>query len=59
MDRYLADSPTSSEKSDKDSLQSIDYEMLGFRKGQACCIQSFFHDEQLSNCSTYWVGWDL
>ncbi len=36
LHRYprLAGSPTTSHKSDKDSLQSIDYEMLGFRKGE-------------------------
>ena len=49
----LTDSPTCSQKSDRDSLQSIDYEMLGFRKGP----DGFHHADPdiigVSPCSSF------
>ena len=49
----LTDSPTCSLKSDKDSLLSIDYEMLGFRKGP----DGFHHADPdltgVSPCSSF------
>ena len=49
----LRDSPTISQKSDKDSLRSIDYEMLGFKKSP----DGFHHADSdlldVSPCSSF------
>ena len=49
----LPDSPTLSHKSDKDSLQSIDYEMLGFRTGPDGFRQADPDLLEVSPCSSF------
>ena len=49
----LPDSPTLSQKSDKDSLQSIDYEMLGFRTGPDGIHHADADLLEVSPCSSF------